>query len=393
MQTVAIGALVTELTGSAAWGAWIAAVTYLLSGLVTPYGGVVADHHDRRRLLIGVAIFQAVLAVVLAAVYSAGNMSPFAVLAFVAIEGVCVALLLPARGAIVPSVVARDDLESATALGSASWNLGRMVGPALAGVVVLMGSYTPIFVINAISFVLVAVALAFVRVPRHRPDPNALGALQRVQEGFVAVRNEPGCWLAVRMMAYLGIFIAPFIALVPAMGQLVFRGGPEATAQLVVAQGVGAVLGAVLMNSYTQRLGRNRATRATLLCLPVASIAYALSPSLLLASAAMTLLGMLYVWALVSLNVVVQLRVDESHRGRALSLLFCSLSLFYPVGAALLGWAADHVGVREVLVGAALTYLAGLLVLVLLRPRSLDVLDGLPAVSTGDRQVAPTTVG
>ena len=115
MQAVAVGALVTELTNSAGWGALVAAASFLASGLVTPLGGVLADRHDRRKLLLVVSLGSAVVASALAIAYVTSNVSPGVVIAVVALEGALVALSLPAHGAMLPDIVQEEQLVEASA--------------------------------------------------------------------------------------------------------------------------------------------------------------------------------------------------------------------------------------------------------------------------------------
>ena len=179
VQTVAIGVLVTELTGQARWTGLVAAAAFLPIGLLSPVGGVMADRADRRRILLLTTLGEVVFAVLLAVLAATGSVTPVN-LAVVALGGGCMAAFgFPAYQAILPDLVPKDDLLGAISLSSAQWNLGRVVGPALAGLVLALGSYTFAFVINALSFGAVLVAIAFVRLPPPRPDPDETGGIGR----------------------------------------------------------------------------------------------------------------------------------------------------------------------------------------------------------------------
>ncbi len=353
MQTVALGALVTDLTRSAAWGAAAAGVLFLLNGLCTPFAGVLADHYNKRHILAAGAVAQAILASVLAIVYVSGNASPGFILVNVALEGVFLAVSLPARGALLPDLVEREQLVHATALGTASWNLGRAAGPAFAGVIIAWGSYTWIFILNAVTFVIVAIAVALLRLRPHQHSVDPDGPLTRFRAGVHAVRTEPGCGLVIIVIAVTALIISPFIALIPAVSQLVFHGTAVDTAHFVMAQGVGAAIGAFVVGATTARFGHNRVIRATMVLLATSELAYALVPGKELAIFLLGFVGFFYSWMLILLNTIVQLRADPKFRGRAISIFWTSLSLFYPIGATVQGRLADSFGVRRVLSGGA----------------------------------------
>src|SRR5215213_4281079 len=152
MQTVAVGVLITDLTGKAGWTGLVAAAAFLPIGLLSPVGGAIADRVDRRRLLLGTVMVEAAAAVALAVVVGTGNANAASVTLLVLAGGCMVALGLPAFQAILPDLVPREDLLAASSLGLAQFNLGRVVGPALAGLVLAFGSYTWAFAINAASF-------------------------------------------------------------------------------------------------------------------------------------------------------------------------------------------------------------------------------------------------
>ncbi len=185
------------------------------------------------------------------------------------------ALGFPAYQAILPDLVPRDELLAASSLSMAQWNLGRVVGPALAGVVLAAGSYTLAFVLNAVSFgaVLVAVALG----PGAAADPRRRdgGLWRRIVAGARGAWAEPGCRAAILGIAAAALFLSPFIALIPAVAAKLFGEGEGATSVLITAQGVGAVAGALALPSLAQRFGRRRVLLVDLVVLPGLLVLYA----------------------------------------------------------------------------------------------------------------------
>jgi MFS family permease len=396
MQAVAIGALVTDLTNSAGWGGLVAGASFLASGLVTPFGGVVADHRDRRLLMLSTSVALAVVATALAILYAYGDVSPVVLLAVVVVEGVLMGFTLPARSAMMPDIVGPERLADASALGNASWNLGRCIGPALAGAVIAWGSYTLIFAINAVTCAVVAVALLFLRVP-HVPHAGGGTLVQRLREGARGARADEGCWSAIRFIAITAVFVSPFIALIPAMAQIVFEGTAVDTAHFTMAQGLGSVVGAFLLASLVRRFGRQRVMVSLLVGLPLAEMIFATAPVKWVGLAGAFLLGAAYVAITVGMTVIVQLRSPRELRGRVISLTFMTLSLGYPLGATVQGRLGDEFGIREVLFVAPAIYLVILGVIAVSSPQWFRSLGDpeepvAPSVQAAAPAVPATTV-
>jgi MFS family permease len=365
MQTVAVGTLVTELTGRASGAGFIAAAGFLPIGLVSPIGGAIADRVDRRRFLMVTTAGETAAAVALALIHATGHATPLTVAAPVFAGGAIAALGFPCYQAMLPDLVGADDLLGAVSLSSAQFNLGRVVGPALAGLVIHFGSYTWAFAANAASFAAVLVALGAVRVASPQPAAGTSVRAQ-IRDGVRAARDEPGCRRALQTAFVMALCASPFIALVPAFAVVLFHGDAGTTSLLVAAQGIGAVAGALAMTPLAARVGRDRALAANLVLLPVTLGLYAATPNAWSAAAALVLVGAAYIGVFSGLNTLIQLRAPAAFRGRILSLYFVVVGVVYPLGAALQGRAADVVGLRATTAGGAAVMLA---VLALFRPR------------------------
>ncbi len=376
VQTVAIGVLVTELTGQARWTGLVAAAAFLPIGLLSPVGGVLADRADRRRLLLLTTLGEMGFAALLAVLAATGTVTP-ANLAVVALGGGCMAAFgFPAYQAILPDLVPKDDLLGAISLSSAQYNLGRVVGPALAGLVLALGSYTFAFVLNALSFGAVFVAIALVRLPPPRPDPDETGGIgRRIATGARGAWSEPGCRAAIFAIAVAALLLSPFIALIPAVAIKLFDAGERGTSILVTAQGVGAVAGALAMAPLARRYGRRPVLMVDLVVLPGMLALYALAPSLPLATLALAGVGAGYIGILSGLGTVVQLRAPASLRARILSLYMVALGVVYPIGAVLQGALGDRFGLRRVTFAGAGLFLAVVLVARAVRPDLAAALD------------------
>ena len=378
LQTIAVGILVTELTGQARWTGLVAAAAFIPIGVLSPVGGAIADRVDRRRLLIGTTVGETVAAVLLAVLVGTGNASAVAVTALVFAGGCMTALGFPAYQAILPDLVDREDLLGASSLTMAQYNLGRVVGPVLAGAVLVVGSYTWAFALNAVSYGAVVVALLIVRLQTPPPSDDPARLWSRIVAGARGAKAEPGCRTAILTIGVTALLLSPFIALIPAVTVKLFDGGEGATSLLIGAQGVGAVAGALSLASLARRYGHRRVLVANLLVLPFLLGAYAAAPTLAVATVVLVAVGAVYVNVLSGLGTVVQLRAPEALRARILSLYMVALGTVYPLGAVLQGALGDRIGLRTVTAGGAVLYLVVLVAAGLSRPDMVAALDDLP---------------
>ncbi len=362
----------------------MAAAAFVPIGVLSPVGGAIADRVDRRRLLLGTTIGEVAFAVLLAVLVGTGHATPLAVTALVFGGGCMTALGFPAYQAILPDLVDRDDLLGASSLSMAQYNMGRVVGPVLAGAVLVLGSYTWAFALNALSYGAVMVAVLLVRLDPPPPSDEPPGLRARIVAGVRGARAEPGCQAAIATIAVIALLLSPFIALIPAVTVKLFGGGEGATSLLIGAQGVGAVAGALALASLARRYGRRRVLVANLGVLPVLLAAYAAAPNLAAATAVLVAVGAAYVGVLSGLGTVVQLRAPVALRARILSLYMVALGIVYPLGAVLQGALGDRLGLRTVTAGCAAVFLLILAVVRTTRPDMVAAFDDLPPAAGGD---------
>lgn len=403
METVAVGALVTGITGKAVWAALVAAATFLPIGVLSPIGGALADRVDRRRFLIATNLFEAGLAAILAVLAATGHARPLYVVTVVFFEGCSSALRMPFQQAILPDLVPEEDLFGAVAIGSAPWNFGRIIGPALAALVIAAFSFKAAFAVNSVSFLAVIIVLAVVRLPQPRGSGSPGGLLAQIRAGAAGMWAEPGCRAAVILIGVAALFVSPFIALVPAEARLLVRHSASGrsllgltgaraiartTGTLITAQGIGAVAGALALAPLAERLGQRPVVVGSLVATPLCLIAYASTASTAVATGAIVLVGVAYIGVLSGLSAVVQLRAAPALRGRIVSFFFVALGVIYPIGALAQGALADRVGLHAITVGAALAMLGVLAVLAAAQPSMVGSLQGGAAGTA----MEPTTV-
>jgi len=368
METVALGTLITLKTHNPLWTALVMAAAFVPMGLMSPIGGALADRLDRRKWLIVTTLAEALFAGVLTVFVAVGYDPPWLLVLMAFFGGASGAIGFPAYQSMLPDLVERDDLLAAVSLSSAQWNMGRVVGPALAGIVLVAWSPAAAFGINTISFGAVVLALCFVRLPHHkRVDAND-NLLERLAGGFKIAMGEPGCRSAILLISIVAILGSPFIGLVASEaidGLHRNAGGP---AVLTTAQGIGAVIGALALAPIAKAIGQRIVVSVALGAFCVAIVLYGLSPTLPLAAVAIGAVGATYICVLSGLNTVVQLRAPEAARGRVLSIYMMALGLLYPLGLVLEGAIGRSIGVRTMTAWSGVLLGAVLIVLALARP-------------------------
>lgn len=384
MESIALGIYVTDRTHQAAWTGTVAAAAFVPIAVFGPLGGALADRFPRKWLLLWTTIVQTALATLLTVLLATGNPSPPVVTLIALGNGVCAALGFPAFSALLPDLVPLRELPGAVALSSAQFNLGRVVGPALAGIVI--GSqhrYAAAEAVNAASFLAVVAVLLTFTLPPPDPAARATRIWQSIREGFSFVRREPGLRVNAATMCLNTFLAAPFIALVPAMAVKVLHEGAFGTSVLVTAQGIGAVIVVLSLASLVERFGSRRVLVLMVSAVPVVLAAYALAPTLPLSALALFAVGGFYIGALSTFSTIAQLRSPARLRGRVLAVNTVILGSLYPAGAVLQGKLGDVVGLRATTLGAAVLMAAIVLVVRLIDPHVTDALARPPAEEFG----------
>jgi MFS family permease len=377
MEAVAIGIYVTTSTRQAGWAGLVAAAGFLPGGLLGPVGGALADRLPRKVLLLTTTLIQTGLAGLLTFLAATGSPSPALVTLIVFASGCAQAIGFPTYQSVLPDLVPREDLVGAVALSTAQWNLGRVIGPALASVVIAAGGYAWAFAVNTASFVAVIFAISMLRLPPPHHDGSTI--VRAIKQGVGYVRRDPGLRVVMGYMVINTFLAAPFIALVPYMSIEVLHAGKAGTGLLVTLQGVGAVIMALALGNLAARFGSRLVMLVAIWALPPTLALYAVMPTLALTATVILLLGLVYFGALSSFMSIAQLRAPAEIRGRVVSILAVVLGTLYPLGAVLQGELADVIGLRETTLLAAGLMLLALIAMKVRTPRFADALEEPPA--------------
>jgi MFS family permease len=357
MQRVAQDWLVLQLSDSGVALGISTALQFLPVLLFGMWGGLIVDRFDRRRLIMATQTAQAVLALTLGTLAATGVVQLWMVYVLALLLGFVTVVDSPARQAFVAELVEPDDYVNAQGLNSTIHNAGRLVGPAIAGVLIGSVGVEGAFFLNAASFAAVLAALlrmdpqALHRAP---PTPRAPG---QVREGLAYVRSRPVLRSTIVVVAVVGLFGQNFRVVLPLLAQDTFGRGAATYGTLMAMLGLGAVLGALVSASRPAPSFRSMVT--TCLVFAVVTFAASASPSLPLAVAAMVPIG----FANITLNTygrtLLQLRSDRAMHGRVMALHALVFLGSTPIGSYTAGYVSELWGPRA---GMAMGGVAALLV-------------------------------
>ena len=339
MQIVAEVWLILKLTGSGTAVGAVAALQFAPILLFGAFGGMLADRVAKRTLLQITQVAMAVPALALFALYVTGAVEPWMVFALVFVRGTINAIDNPTRQSFAIEMVGPDRVVNAVSLNSVIVHASRIVGPAVAGIVISVWGVGPCFALNALSFIAMVAALRAMD-PRELAEaplaPREKGALR---SALRYVRATPALRVPLLMMALVGTLSFNFIVLLPLLARFSFDSAASGYAGLVTAMGVGAVIGALVAGTrggVSERL------------LTVSSAAFgalilllALAPTIEIAAAVLVPLGAASVTFAAGVNSKLQLAVRPEMRGRVMALYSMVFLGSTPIGGPLSGWLAE----------------------------------------------------
>jgi MFS family permease len=358
MQTTAQGWLVLELTNSPALLGLTSAVGWAPTLFLSLFGGVLADRVDRRRLLLSTQVVGAVLAATLAVLTMTGTVQFWHVLAIAALAGAAQALGFPAFQAFVSTIVDRTALGSAVALNSAQFNLGRIVGPALAGGAIAAGGLAVAFWANAAALLLMAGVLASIRLASQVALVRAEASLWgNLVDGIRYLRSDHVVRTLVLLAVAPGLFVLNYLALMPVYARDILGAGATGLGLLTGAVGVGALAGALALAVMRPSGGSGRLVVIGLGVAAVALMVFAVSTTLPLSLFALAVLGAAQVGYYATTNTLIQLLVPARLRGRVLSLYVLTSIGVMPIGNLAAGLVAERFGPPIALAGGGLVTL------------------------------------
>lgn len=360
MQQVAMSWLVYRLTGSAFLLGLVGFVSQIPTFLLAPVAGVLADRWDKRRLLITTQTLSMLQAAALAFFVLAGTVQVWQILTLGLILGIINTFDIPARQSfIVDMVDNREDLGNAIALNSSMFNAARLIGPSIAGLLVAAVGEGVCFILNALSYLAVIVALVAMRLKPGKPKRARRHILHELREGvsyafgFSPIRS---ILLLIGLVSFMGM---PYSILMPVFARDILHGGPHTFGFLMAASGCGALASTVYLASRKSVLGLGKLIGTAAAIFGAGLIAFAFSNSLFLSLLFLCLTGFGAMALVASSNTILQTIVEDDKRGRVMSLFTMAFIGIAPFGSLIAGTLANAIGARNTLLIGGVSCLAG----------------------------------
>lgn len=393
LQRAAQDWLVLHLAGSTALGI-TTGLQFLPFLLITPFGGLLADRFPKRGLMQCTQAGMGVMAATLAVLDISGVIQIWHVYIIALLFGIASSLDAPVRQSFAVEMVGKEDLTNAVGLNSASFNGARLVGPALAGFLILaFGGTGWVIAINAVSYAAIIGVLGMIRKQDLHAAPLAGRKPGMVREGLRYVRGRPDLVLLLTILFFAGTFGLNFQMTTAIMAKDVFGQDAGGYGVLGSALALGSLAGALVSASRGRQ--RHRFVVGLGAIFGIAEIVAALMPSYLGFAVALPVLGFTSLMMVTAANATIQLSVAPEMRGRVLALYMVVLNGGKPLGGPVLGWLAESLGGRWSLIGGGVMTLVGVLLAtyVFTRQRGLVIWPRLrrrPAVPpAGDASLLP----
>lgn len=366
MQRVAQSWLVLELTGSGTLIGVTAALQFIPFLVAGPWGGLLADRMDKRRLLVGTQAAAGALALILAVLVATGAVRLWMVLVLAFLLGCVGALDNPARQAFVLEMVGPATVANAVTLHSVVVNAARAVGPAVAGILITTVGMAASFAVNAVSYLAVVVALGLMQADELFRAPPTRRAPRQLREGMRYAWQTPALRAPLLLMTVVGMLAYEFQVILPLFARYTFGGDAQTYGIMNSTMGVGAVLGGLLTAARRTPSAR-RLLRSALVFGGLIVVA-ATAPTLPFAFVALFGVGTASIAFIATANALLQLRAAPEMRGRVMALWGVAFLGTTPIGGPLVGWVGETIGPRFGLgLGGGATILAAVLTYAYLR--------------------------
>jgi MFS family permease len=358
MQSVAQSWLVYRLTGSVLLLGMIGFASQIPVFLLAPFGGTIADRYNRHRILIFTQSFAMVMAFILALVTLTGVVQIWHLFVIAACLGIANAFDIPTRQAFAVDMVGREDLINAIALNSSMFNGARIVGPAIAGILVAAVGEGWCFFANAASYIAVITGLLMMKITPVVRHPEG-SALSHIAEGFGYVIRTPPVRALLLLLGLVSLMGGPYSVLMPIMADKFLGGGSSTLGFLMGASGCGALLAALLLASRKQVFGLGRWVAYACGGLGVSLVMFSFSRSFWLSAVLLVPVGFSMMTQMSSSNTLVQAMIPDELRGRVMSLYSMMFMGVAPIGALMAGTMAGVVGAPETIAIGGIVCICG----------------------------------
>ena len=344
MQNLAQAWLVYRITGSMVLLGGISFCSQIPIFLFSTLGGIVADRYSRHRVVIATQTASMVLALALAALTLTHTVHIWHIFVLSALLGVVNAFDVPVRQSFIVDMVGRADLMNAIALNSSMFNASRVIGPAIAGILVAWIGEGWCFFANGISYIAVIVGLLSMHVAPHERVPGGGSPLANIIEGFrFVIRNRPIHALLI-LLGIASVTGMPFTVLMPVFADRILHGGPKALGWLTGCAGMGALAAALLLASRQTLKGLSGWIATSATAFGIGLVIFALSRTFLFSALILVPVGFALMLQMGSSNTLIQSMVPDHLRGRVMGVYSMMIMGMAPFGGLLAGVAADRYG-------------------------------------------------
>ncbi len=359
MQSLAQAWLAYRLTNSAAMLGIVGFAGQVPTLLFSPAGGVVADRFARRRVLLATQSTSMLLALSLAALTLSGGVTVPWILTIAALSGIVNAFDIPTRQAFAVDMVGRDDLVNAIALNSSIFNGARVVGPAIAGLLVARIGEGWCFLANGVSYLAVLASLLAMRLPEPSPVAHPTSVWTSVRDGFVYVSRARPVRALLLLLGLVSLAGMPYAVLMPVFAREILHGGARELGLLMGFSGVGALLGAVVLATRRSVKGLGSFVAFCAGGLGLTLVVFAFSRDFRLSAFLLVPVGFFMMSEMASSNTLIQSLIPDAMRGRVMSLYAMMFMGLAPIGALLAGVLATRIGAPATVAGGGLVCFAG----------------------------------
>ena len=362
MQSVAQSWLVYRLTRSSTLLGLVGFASQIPVFLLAPLGGVLADRADRRRVLVVTQTASMLLAFALAGLTLSGTVRVGHLFALAAMLGVVNAADIPTRQAFVVEMVGKEDLMNAIALNSSMFNGARILGPAVAGILVAGIGEGWCFFANAVSYVAVIAGLLAMRLPAYSPARLPGSALAHMGEGFRFVAGAAPVWALILLLGVVSFVGMPYAVLMPVFAEDILHSGASGLGLLMGASGVGALVGSVSLAARREIRGLGTWVAAAGAGFGISVALFAVSRVFWLSAVFLVPVGLFMMVQMASSNTLIQVMVPDALRGRVMAVYSMMFMGMAPFGSLLAGALAERIGAPETVAAGGLVCVAASLV-------------------------------
>lgn len=360
MQTVAMGWLVYRMTSSAFLLGVISFASLICVFLFSPLAGVLSDRFDCRRIMLITQGLSMVQALTLAAVVLTGTAAVWNLIALSAALGLINSFDMPARQSLILDLVEdKADLGNAIALNSSLFNGARLIGPAIAGILVALVGEGICFLINGLSFIVVLACLLSMRLNPRGIVPTQDNFFSGMKEGLAYASSFPPIKYTLILLSLSALVAMPYAVLLPVFAREVLQGNANTLGFLVSAAGCGALVGAIYLASFKDVRGLLKMIIIAAIAFGAGLVLFSFSHVLWLSLLFIAIAGFGMVTQMAATNTLLQLIADDDKRGRVISFYIVSFNGVSPFGSLLYGWLASIIGVSFTVLAGGLCCMSG----------------------------------